>query len=108
MKKRIITLAGLMALSCALAVGCGNSTSQTETQSAAQTEAACAGALMVALSGDNYYFGRLVKKPQIGDDIRELETEDIKRSNLLLYITAFLMVVMVSVIRLVLLLQAGF
>ena len=26
MKKRIITLAGLMALSCALAVGCGNST----------------------------------------------------------------------------------
>ena len=29
-----------MALSCALAVGCGNSTSQTETQSAAQTEAA--------------------------------------------------------------------
>ena len=36
MKKRIITLAGLMALSCALAVGCGNSTSQTETQSAAQ------------------------------------------------------------------------
>lgn len=75
---------------------------------AAQTEAACAGALMVALSGDNYYFGRLVRKPQIGDDIRELETEDIKRSNLLLYITAFLMVVMVSVIRLVLLLQAGF
>ena len=38
MKKRIITLAGLMALSCALAVGCGNSTIQTETQSAAQTE----------------------------------------------------------------------
>ena len=75
---------------------------------AAQTEAACAGALMVALSGDNYYFGRLVKKPQIGDDIRELETEDIKRSNLLLYITAFLMVVMVSVIRLVLLLQVIF
>ena len=29
-----------MALGCALAVGCGNSTSQTETQSAAQTEAA--------------------------------------------------------------------
>ena len=40
MKKRIITLAGLMALSCALAVGCGNSTKQTEAQNAAQTEAA--------------------------------------------------------------------
>ena len=40
MKKRIITLAGLMALSCVLAVGCGNSTKQTEAQNAAQTEAA--------------------------------------------------------------------
>ena len=32
---------------------------------AAQTESACAGALKVALSGDNYYFGKLVHKPQI-------------------------------------------
>lgn len=40
MKKRIITLAGLMALSCVLAVGCGNSTKQTEAQNVAQTEAA--------------------------------------------------------------------
>ena len=40
MKTRIITLAGLMALSCVLAVGCGNSTKQTEAQNAAQTEAA--------------------------------------------------------------------
>lgn len=40
MKKRIITLAGLMAFSCVLAVGCGNSTKQTEAQNAAQTEAA--------------------------------------------------------------------
>lgn len=39
MKKRIITLAGMMALSCVLAVGCGNSTNQTEAQSTAQTEA---------------------------------------------------------------------
>lgn len=74
---------------------------------AAQTEAACAGALMVALSGDNYYFGRLVKKPQIGDAIRGLETEDIRRSNILLYITALLMVVIVSAVRLILLIQCG-
>ncbi len=67
---------------------------------AAQTEAACAGALMVALSGDNYYFGKLVKKPQIGDDIRTLEAEDIRRSDILLYITSFLMVVIVIGIRL--------
>ena len=57
----------------------------------AQTESACAGALKVSLSGDNYYFGKLVHKPQIGDSIRELEIEDIKRSNILLYITPHLL-----------------
>ncbi len=67
----------------------------------AQTEAACAGALMVALSGDNYYFGKLVKKPQIGDAIRPLEAEDIKRSHVLLYISAFLMVAAVLGLRVV-------
>ena len=62
---------------------------------------ACAGALMVALSGDNYYFGKLVKKPQIGDAIRPLEAEDIKRSHVLLYISAFLMVAAVLGLRVV-------
>lgn len=65
----------------------------------AQTEAACAGALMVALSGDNYYFGKLVKKPQLGDAVRPLEAEDIKRSHVLLYISAFLMVAAVLGLR---------
>ena len=65
----------------------------------AQTESACAGALKVSLSGDNYYFGRLVHKPQIGDSIRELEIEDIKRSNILLYITAFIVIIIVLIIR---------
>lgn len=65
----------------------------------AQTESVCAGALQVALSGDNYYFGKLVKKPVIGDAIRPLETEDIKRSNVLLYLTAFLMVLLVTGLR---------
>ena len=65
----------------------------------AQTESACAGALKVSLSGDNYYFGKLVHKPQIGDSIRELEIEDIKRSNILLYITAFIVIIIVLIIR---------
>ena len=65
----------------------------------AQTESVCAGALKVSLSGDNYYFGRLVHKPQIGDSIRELEIEDIKRSNILLYITAFIVIIIVLIIR---------
>ena len=69
----------------------------------AQTEAACAGALMVALSGDNYYFGKLVHKPQIGDAIRPLEAEDIKRSHVLLYFSSFFMVILVLMLRIVIL-----
>lgn len=54
----------------------------------AQTEAVCAGALDVQLAGDAYYFGTLYKKPTIGDDIRPIETDDIRRANRLLYMTA--------------------
>ena len=45
----------------------------------AQTEAAAAGALEVQLAGDAYYFGKLYKKPTIGDPIRPVEYEDIRR-----------------------------
>ena len=56
----------------------------------AQTESVCAGALRVQLAGDAVYFGKLVKKKYIGDALREIEYEDIKRANRLMYITAFL------------------
>ena len=56
----------------------------------AQTESVCAGALRVQLAGDAVYFGKLVKKKYIGDGLREIEYEDIKRANKLMYITAFL------------------
>lgn len=55
---------------------------------AAQTEAVMAGALNVRLAGDAWYFGKLYEKPTIGDDIREIGAEDIKRSHRLLYSTA--------------------
>ena len=51
---------------------------------AAQTESACAGALGVQLAGDARYFGRLVNKPVIGDPVRPIESEDIKRANRLM------------------------
>lgn len=51
----------------------------------AMTESVCAGALSVALGGDSFYFGRLCHKPIIGDNIRSIEPEDIKRANNLLY-----------------------
>lgn len=56
----------------------------------AQTESVCAGVLRVQLAGDAVYFGKLVKKKYIGDGLREIEYEDIKRANRLMYITAFL------------------
>lgn len=54
----------------------------------AQTEAVCAGALDVQLAGDAYYFGELYHKPTIGDAIRKVETEDIRRANNLMYTTS--------------------
>lgn len=56
----------------------------------AHTESVCAGALRVRLAGDAYYFGKLHKKEYIGDALREIETEDIKRANRLLYMCAIL------------------
>ena len=56
----------------------------------AQTEAVCAGALGVQLAGDASYFGKIVKKKYIGDPVRAVEIEDIRRANRLLYLTAFL------------------
>lgn len=56
----------------------------------AQSEAAVAGALGLCLGGDNYYFGKLVHKPTIGDETRFAEPEDIRRVNRLLYLTAVL------------------
>lgn len=71
----------------------------------AQTESVCAGALRVQLAGDAVYFGKLVKKKYIGDGLREIEYEDIKRANRLMYITAFLCEILsVAVMSLVLIL----
>ena len=56
----------------------------------AQTESVCAGALGVQLAGDASYFGKVVKKPYIGDHLRKVEYEDIKRVNHLMYLTAWI------------------
>lgn len=56
----------------------------------AHTESAMAGALNVQLAGDAWYFGKLYKKPFIGDPDRTVEIEDIKRANKLMYATAIL------------------
>ena len=56
----------------------------------AQTESVCAGALGIRLAGTASYFGKMVKKPFIGDSLRNVEYEDIKRVNKLMYLTAWL------------------
>ena len=65
----------------------------------AQTESVCAGALGVRLAGDAYYFGKLHKKPYIGDDERPIVNEDIRRANRLMYLTSAIMLVLFSVLR---------
>lgn len=65
----------------------------------AQTESVMAGALDVQLAGDAWYFGKLCKKPAIGDAIREIEPEDIRRSHTLLYLTAVLALVVFEVVK---------
>ena len=59
-----------------------------------------AGALQIQLAGDACYFGKLYKKPTIGDPMRAVEAEDIKRANVLLYATAILSLFVFAVIKL--------
>ena len=68
----------------------------------AHTEAAAAGALDVELAGSNYYFGKLVVKPTIGDPLRPVEPADILRCNRLMYAGTFLAMVLFCGLPLVL------
>lgn len=65
----------------------------------AQTESACAGALHLRLAGDAWYFGKLHKKPYIGDDDRPVETADIRRANKLMYVTSAFMLIISAAAR---------
>lgn len=65
----------------------------------AMTESVTAGALDIQLGGDHYYFGKMVHKDTIGDDIRPVEPEDIIRVNKILYMTSTLCLVIFTGIR---------
>lgn len=60
----------------------------------AQTEAACAGALGVALAGDAWYGGVLHHKQTIGDARRAVEYADIPRTCRLMYVASFVALVL--------------
>ena len=71
----------------------------------AQTESVCAGALDIQLAGNAYYFGKLYEKPTIGDHIREINYDDIKKANRLLYCTSFISIVIISIIKITIILM---
>ena len=56
----------------------------------AHPEAATAGALGLKLGGANYYFGKLVEKPTIGDELKKIEVRDVYITNKILYLVSFL------------------
>lgn len=66
----------------------------------AQTESACAGALSIQLAGPAYYFGTRYDKPTIGDPIRPIGSEDIIRSNRMLYAASISALLILISIRL--------
>lgn len=67
----------------------------------AQTEAVCAGVLQIQLAGDAFYFGKRYEKPTIGDFVRPVEYEDIRRANALMSVTYILALVPVVILFLV-------
>ncbi|MEI7883855.1 MAG: adenosylcobinamide-phosphate synthase CbiB [Clostridia bacterium] len=66
-----------------------------------QTEAVMAGALNITLGGNNYYGGKLVTKPTIGDGKRLVEKEDIVKANRLMLLTAILFLLVGVAVRVV-------
>lgn len=56
----------------------------------AHPEAAVAGSLGLKLGGANYYFGKLVEKPIIGDEINIIDIIDVYKTNNILYLVTTL------------------
>jgi len=66
----------------------------------AYPESAVAGSLGIQLGGSSVYFGKVVEKPTIGDDVRQLEINDITKTIKIMYATSILCVIIFSVITL--------
>ena len=66
----------------------------------AQTESACAGALGIQLAGPACYFGEYYDKPTIGDPLRPIEPEDIRRANRMMYAESLLALAIGLAVRL--------
>lgn len=71
-----------------------------ESPNAIYPEAAVAGLLGVELGGGSYYKGTYVDKPTIGDGLRGIESQDIKRSIEIMFTSEFLLVLIYLLINL--------
>lgn len=56
----------------------------------AYPESLMAGSLNIQLGGSHYYFGKLVEKPTIGDNTRDVENQDIIKTVNMLYTNTFI------------------
>lgn len=65
----------------------------------AHPEAAIAGALGIQLGGANYYFGKLVEKPTIGNKLKEIEIKDVHKTAKVLYLSSFIGFIFALVLR---------
>ncbi|MCP3901160.1 MAG: cobalamin biosynthesis protein CobD, partial [Desulfobacteraceae bacterium] len=56
-------------------------------------EAAFAGSLLIRLGGPNYYHGKLVEKPYIGNDFSDPKLNQIKQACELMLLSSFLSII---------------
>lgn len=73
------------------------SRNEHESPNAGQIESVAAGALQVQLGGDCYYFSKLHKKPVIGDNLRNINKQDIISAVRLMYTTAVLALILLLI-----------
>ena len=72
--------------------------SKTASPNAGYPEAAMAGALGIQLGGKASYFGKIIVKPEIGDNIRDPETGDITKSLRIIVIAVMLFIFTAGII----------
>lgn len=64
----------------------------------AHTESVVAGALGIKLGGNGIYSGKLVEKPSIGDKIREIQANDIQKTNDLMLLSTLFFVLLLGIL----------
>ena len=72
---------------------------KSKSPNAGWPEAAFAGAEGIQLLGPSFYFGKLVEKPYIGDALRPIGINHIKRTRIYMYASAFLLLLAGTVLR---------